>query len=362
MKKSVKLFSFLMALVLALGSFSVCAFAAENDAGEAKEFTVCSININGLPDVKNLFGLGGRDVNALQGELGKIIAAGDYDIVATQEDFGYHDSFVQSFSAYPYKTVHSGGIPGGDGMNIVSKYQLYNETRVAWNSLHGVIAEGADELTPKGILYSVIELEDGVYLDFYVIHADAFDGDGSLKAREDNFKQLVEFVNGNSAKHDRAAVVVGDFNTYTHYTDEENSNMKYYLHELGGFKDAWIEIHNGGNYDNFNYWYETALPTWGRWDSVDKIIYRNGGGVELNIKSFEYEIYYNDESPENYYTDHAAAIATVEYTKTADFAENTQELEVVEAKPMANFFNTLKFIFIDLFKLIFNLHEIFTLI
>ncbi len=358
MKKFAKILSLVLALVLAFSAFSIGAFAAD-DTGDTKEFTICSMNINGLPDVKNLLGLGGRDVNALQGELGAILAEKDYDIYALQEDFGYHDSFAQSFSSYPYQTVHSGGLPGGDGMNIISKYPLFNETRTKWDSLHGVIAEGADELTPKGILYSVIELEDGVYLDFYVIHADAYDGAGSLKAREDNFRQLIETVNANSQKQDRPVIVVGDFNTYTHYSDEYNSNMKYYLHGLGGFKDAWVELYNEGNYDNFDSWLAMNWHPWGHWDSVDKIIYRNGGGVELDVTSFEYVLITNQDDPDSYYTDHAAAIGTVEYTKTADFVENTQELKVVTAKPLANFFNTLKYIFIDLFKLIFNLNEIF---
>ena len=47
-------------------------------------------------------------------------------------------------------------MPGGDGLNVFARVPVYNETRTTWDSLYGVIDDGADEMTPKGILYTVL--------------------------------------------------------------------------------------------------------------------------------------------------------------------------------------------------------------
>ena len=106
-------------------------------------------------------------------------------------------------------TNFSGSIPGGDGLNVFTKSMpIYNEKRVTWDKLFGDLVEG-DTLTPKGIIYTVIEIADGVYVDFYNIHADAFDTEGSRKARESNYKQLMAMVEENSAKNNRPVIITG---------------------------------------------------------------------------------------------------------------------------------------------------------
>ena len=142
---------------------------------------------------------------------------------------------------------HSSGIPGGDGMNVFSKYPIYNAERTPWDMTYGVIKEGADELTPKGILYSVIDLGDGLYVDFYVIHADAFDGEGSRAARNDNFRQLAELIASKGST--RPVIVTGDFNTSSHL--DQGAEFTRIMITEGGFKDAWTELYNGGNYTDY---------------------------------------------------------------------------------------------------------------
>lgn len=194
----------------------------------------------------------------------------NFDIVAVQEDFSYHKPLVSNLKGFNYVTNFSGSIPGGDGLGVFTKNMpIYNEKRVTWDELYGDITEG-DTLTPKGIIYTVIEIADGVYIDFYNIHADAFDTEGSRRARESNYKQVMAMVEENYSKHQRPVIITGDFNQMLHSTAEENSNMYEIFHKNGGFKDAWVEIHNEGNYFNFDKWPATHESYWGEWDSVEK--------------------------------------------------------------------------------------------
>lgn len=358
MKKLKKLAAVITAALLAVSCFAVGSSAEENSpetAFETKEISIINYNVAGLPDLNWLLGKESKDVNGNQLQLGAILNSRDYDIIAVQEDFGYHSSLAQGLTNYSYSTIHSGGIPGGDGMNLFSKHKIYNEVRVKWYDAFGVIAEGADEMTPKGILYSVIELEDGVYLDFYNIHADAFDGTGSRAARESNFRQLAEMIISTSFSKNRPVIVVGDFNTYSSSNSEFNSNINYYMHELCGFKDAWTEIHNGGNYEDYSNWYSQG-GNWGSWDSVEKILYKSGGGVELNATDFAYEYIYNNAGES--ISDHVAAIAKIIYTKTEDFVENEHKLTVTKEVPFRNFWNAVKVIGEDLIKIFSNFDEL----
>ncbi|MBQ3590929.1 MAG: endonuclease, partial [Clostridia bacterium] len=90
------------------------------------EISILNYNVAGLP---KLFGNAAEDVEDNQRQIGEILAAGGYDILAVQEDFGYHKALAAGLTGYPYTTIHSGGVPGGDGMNVWSEYPLYNENR-----------------------------------------------------------------------------------------------------------------------------------------------------------------------------------------------------------------------------------------
>lgn len=115
-------------------------------AKENHEFNVLSINVAGLPEI---ISSSNPSVNTplISPKLN------NYDIVSVQEDFAYHDKLISALE-HPYLTTHSGNVPFGDGMNFFSNYPLLEITRVVWNDRHGVITDGADEMTPKGILYA----------------------------------------------------------------------------------------------------------------------------------------------------------------------------------------------------------------
>ncbi len=296
------------------------------DYDEAEKYNLKTVNFNvaGLP----FAALTGENVAANQAAAAKYLSQNDFDIVAVQEDFGYHKKLVEGMSGFNYMTNHTGGIPGGDGLNIFTKdMPVYNETRVTWNEASGILSDGSDELTPKGFVYSVIDVGNGIYVDYYNLHADAYGGEGSIAARTSQYKQLAEFIKARSAENDRPVIVTGDFNNYIH-THEDDGALYETLYLECGLKDAWIEYHNNGDYFNMYNWHITGLPAWGNWDSVERFMYKPGGGVDIVVSDFRYVEVTDDNG--KVISDHSAAECDFTFIKTADFVENTQELETVK--------------------------------
>lgn len=294
------------------------------DYDNAEKYSVKAVNFNvaGLP-----FGIfSGENVGANQKAAGKYLSENNFDIVAVQEDFGYHNKLVGGMSGFGYATNHTGSIPGGDGLNVFTKNMpLYQETRVAWNDACGILSDGSDELTPKGFVYSVIDIGNGIYVDFYNLHADAYGGAGSVAARTSQFRQLAEFIKARSAENDRPVIVTGDFNYHIH-THEDNGSLYNILYRECGLKDAWMEYHNDGDYFNLYKWHISGLQAWGNWDSVERFMYKSGGGVDVVVDDFRYT-WVTDGSGKNV-SDHAAAECDFTFIKTEDFKANTQQLNV----------------------------------
>ena len=350
MKSFKRILSFALVLLLMLG---VCvSFASAEDA---KEIRLLNYNVAGLPSIQGIIGMQNVNVPDNQYSLGKQLNASEYDIIAVQEDFGYHCILSSGLTSYPYKTVHSGGIPGGDGMNIFSKYPIYNTKRTPWELTYGVINEGADELTPKGILYSVIDLGDGLHVDLYVIHADAFDGEGSRAARNDNFRQLAALIASKGSA--RPVIVTGDFNTTSHLA--QGAEFTRIMITEAGFKDAWTELYNGGNYTDYSSHAAGGTAYWGNWDSVEKVLYKDGGGVHVEVTDFEYKCFINKEVS---ISDHNAAAALLSFTKTEDIAPSTERLRVTLPDPVGSLLNKLCVTVRDLQKIFLHFDELLALL
>lgn len=300
--------------------FSVCAAGSSAaDVGTSGEFTALCLNVAGLPDIGYITGGEVRDVMKDQIDIGRFVEAGGFDIFAAQEDFGYHENLAKQLTSYKYATMHHGGIPYGDGTNVFTKgHKIYNEKHIPWNTLAGLIDDGADRFSQKGITYVCIEIADGVLIDFYDIHADASGGDASVNARRDNFKQLAELINSRTV--DRPVIVTGDFNAFLF---DDASLLKETLADGCGLKDAWVEIKNNGDYNDCSSFVESMggiwYEKWGRWDSVERFMYKDGGGIKLDCTSFEYITVLNRSGVNA--SDHVAASAKFRYTVTASAEE-----------------------------------------
>ena len=90
-----------------------------------------------------------------------------------QEDFNYHQGLADEMTNFPYKTYTSGSLPLGDGLNYFSKHPIYNVKRNGWDKCYGVWSGANDGLARKGFIYTVLEIEDGIYIDVITVHADA---------------------------------------------------------------------------------------------------------------------------------------------------------------------------------------------
>lgn len=295
------------------------------DNSEKQTIRAVNFNVSGLP----FAALQGENVGANQKAAAKYLSQNNFDIAAVQEDFGFHKNLVEDLSGFNYLTNHTGDIPGGDGLNIFTKdMTIYNEKRVAWDEASGILSDGSDELTPKGFIYTVIDIGNGIYVDFYNLHADAYGGAGSVAARTSQYRQLAEFIKARSAENDRPVIVTGDFNYHLHSREDNDSLYSILCAELG-FKDAWVEFHNDGDYFNMYEWHVSGLSSWGNWDSVERFMYKSGGGVDITVSDFRYTEVKDDSG--KVISDHVAAECDFELIKTADFRENTQELQIVKA-------------------------------
>ena len=302
--------------------------------GETESLSLISANVSGLPAFLSKYD---RDVPASQKALGEMLNNSGYDIICVQEDFQYHDTLAATMTDYPYRTYTSGGVPIGDGLNIFSKYPMYNVERVAWDEYHGVFSDGADALTPKGFLKCTVDV-NGVLIDLYNVHGDAYRTEADQLAKKAQLVQLAEYIEKSSAQ--RPIIITGDTNLTFH--NDPLSEMYRILIEDGGFTDCWVEVKNDGNYMQgdegkpiIERWYKKfGGHDWGRWDSVERVLYRDGDGAKFSPIRFEYVIYTDRDDDIKSLTDHrmmecVIQIDTYDYQKPDTVLEKEEKPSVL---------------------------------
>ncbi len=343
----------LAVLLTALLVFTSAGFTLA--AEDSNSFSFVCYNIAGLPTSLN------APFNQI--DIAKYLSEKDYDIVAVQEDFNLHYAFDYFLDkdVYPYQTAFTGSVPGGDGLNVYSDKAIYNETRTTWEVAHGVLQDGADEMTPKGILFTVVDMGDGVYLDLYNIHADANGEDGDREARIAQFKQLAKIIKERDSKN--PIIVTGDFNYSIHYNGYDAKFLYEEIYVGCGLKDAWFEVHNDGEYtreslqDYVDQYGSTDYSnSYGRWNSIEKILYKDGENVKLTATSFKYE--YVGGGEKDGYSDHPAAIADFTYEVDGEAINNGDKLEVVKRTQKQNIFAFVATLVGDVFRLLFNIDQV----
>lgn len=271
-------------------------------ANNSNTFNVLTYNVAGLPD---LISSGNPATNTPL--ISPIL--NNFDVVSVQEDFAYHNQLISQVT-HPHQTPHSGNVPFGDGMNFLSRFPLWETTRYKWNESSGLLDNGSDQLTPKGILYSSMELAPGYFVDIYNLHTDAGSDEASYNARRSNMLQLATLINQRSIG--KAVIVLGDTNSrYTRVQD----NFETAVLEACGLVDPWIEIMRGGvvpadgdaliDHNNLN----SASN-----EVVDKIWYRSGRNVELDAISYALLDTMFTDSNGNQLSDHYPITATFSYT------------------------------------------------
>ena len=147
-KKTMKWLAAGLALLMAAGLTTGSGQTLKAQASESSQgsFRVLSLNVAGLPGI-----ISSSDPAKNTVKMSPLL--NEYDLVSVQEDFAYHKQLISQVTL-PYLTPTSGNVPVGDGMNFLSAFPLYETQRYKWNDSHGFITNGADQMTPKGILYS----------------------------------------------------------------------------------------------------------------------------------------------------------------------------------------------------------------
>ncbi|MCQ2485702.1 MAG: endonuclease/exonuclease/phosphatase family protein [Clostridia bacterium] len=325
-----KVLSALLSIIMIVSCMCIVSSAEETTG----TLNVVSFNVDGLP-VPSFLSSTKRNPLKSTKIMAEQINASDCDILCAQEDFNFHRTLEKNLDM-EYATLTSGGAGIGDGLNIFSKYPIYNVNRVAWDSAYGIFDCGSDELTPKGILYCTIEIEDGVFVDVYTLHADAWEDDKSMTAKAEQFDQLMELIETVSGT-DRAVILTGDFNTNYSVFREGYKAGRYNVDLCQklldnfvshGFKDSWIEYNNNGNYDfTYNEMYNRYGCQYNRvWDTLDHVYYRDGAGVSFELISAVYEDFDSDEVTwDGHVSDHSAVKTSLKYTV------NKAELKAPEA-------------------------------
>ncbi len=319
-----KLISRLLALCMVFGLGSVNGMAEEPLSAESSRasgssepevtgeissdfsgtLNMLAYNVSGIPLVGNFQGTVYTNTNERAGLIGALLNGTDVDFIGVEEDFNAHPYLAAQMTNYPYRSAHSGGLSVGQGLNVFSCHKLYNIERVNWDIEYGTISGSMDALANKGFVYSLMELEEGVYINVIVVHMDAGYDLFSRYARADNMRQLAKYIN-EKLDDGRALIVLGDFNFK--FKRRLSDDMYNNLILPAGLKDLWAELYNNGIYDaddeNFN---EDDR------DTLDRVLYRSGKYVTLDpVARLSPDL--TGENGERY-TDHLPMIGRFNYT------------------------------------------------
>ncbi|KAG9103504.1 hypothetical protein FRC07_009977 [Ceratobasidium sp. 392] len=206
-------------------------------------FNVLSMNVAGLPEILNGNGQSGdKTTNTML--IGQDFAKYNYGVIHVQEDFNYHATLYQ-YDTHPYRTATSGG----------------------------------------GFTFMRLRVDEGVYIDFINLHADAGTETGDETARTANIKQVADYVNANSIGN--AVIVYGDTNSrYTRAQD----NIRL-LTTQNGMTDAWVQAIGGAapaaGADALIC--PTGVPTDIKCEVVDKVFFRGSKFIALTSRGFYYD-------------------------------------------------------------------------
>ncbi|KAF7597387.1 hypothetical protein BBP40_006329 [Aspergillus hancockii] len=249
-------------------------------AATSGQFDVLSFNVAGLPAIFNGNEVPG-DKTTNSEAIGSRFSEYDYDVINVQEDFNYH-AYIYKTDTHPYRTATSGGAGIGSGLNTLANYPWVNFERVKWATCSD--ASGSDCLTPKGFTSMRIRFDEGVYVDFYNLHADAGSETKDVEARSANLQQLADYIGTNSAGN--AVLVFGDTNA--RYTSA-GENIRVFGSEQK-MTNPWVQLILNGvePTKGSDPWMCDNPTTNNSCETVDKIFYRGSRAIELSATFWSY--------------------------------------------------------------------------
>ncbi|KAJ7136147.1 mannose-binding lectin [Mycena epipterygia] len=240
------------------------------------------MNVAGLPEILNSNGESG-DKTANTMLIGQDMATYAYDVIHVQEDFNYHATLYANDN-HTFRTATSGGVPFGSGLNTLSNFDWVDFVRIKWATCSD--ASENDCLTPKGFTFMRIRIDEGVYIDFYNLHADAGTEDGDETARAANLQQVADYIDIWSTGN--AVLVFGDTNS--RYTRADDGIRVFSTQN--GLTDAWVQDAEGGVYPAIGadaLVCPDGVPTDIDCEVVDKVLYRGSALISLTNTGFFYD-------------------------------------------------------------------------
>lgn len=244
-------------------------------------FSVITYNIAGLPQLICSAATPRRESISAIGRL-----LNRFDIAHVQEDFNYNQYLYNTDNAHPFRTPTKGAVMTGDGLNTLSKFPVKDLRRISWTD-----CTGADCFTPKGFTYTRIEIAPNRSIDFYNVHANAYNHPRAALARRRNMEQLSTYIRLHSTGN--AVIVMGDLNGRYSFGQD---NVDWLLKE-NGLSDAWVHLHCNGIIPKVKEGLppNDILSINDSTETIDKILYRNGASIQLEPSEFvlEKQSFYN---------------------------------------------------------------------
>ncbi|MCE7067080.1 endonuclease [Dyadobacter sp. CY326] len=275
------------------------------------QFTMVTYNIAGLPAI----------ISSAQTERPSSISEigqrlNRFEIVHVQEDFNYHNQLVSDGNNHLFKSSPKGRIPFGDGLNTLSNYPIHDLTRIPWDD-----CAGADCLTPKGFTYSKIEVAPHVFVDFYNVHANAYNNLRAAAARRRNMEQLSNYIAAHSGKN--AVIVMGDLNGHYSYAYD---NIQL-LNTRNGLQDVWVDKVCKSNYpvQSDQEPMSNILSLGEMNETIDKILYRSSETIELTPLSYHFENQIFNDAQGRPLSDHHPVSARFEWRMAPDCCQDGRE-------------------------------------
>ncbi|MDO4995102.1 MAG: hypothetical protein Q4E32_08900 [Bacteroidales bacterium] len=258
-----------------------------NGAGATTDFSVCSLNVDGLP-ASILFVTLNTDGPQSAGTsvISQYLANKGYDLIGVQEDFNFDTELKSELVGTGKDYVggtHRGKVTGlsndTDGLNFfcnTAKGRSF--TGESWTAYNHTESGDGNSYISKGWRYYEVTLADGMKIDLYMTHMDAGDVTSS---RNIQWTELANVVIANTNTK-RPKIILGDFNS--RFTREAIIDNFFTPVEATGnytVSDAWVEKTRSGNYP--------SIGPDAAGEVVDKIIYLNPtatGAVTLTLNSY----------------------------------------------------------------------------
>ena len=275
-------------------------------------FTAATLNVDGLPNILgiNSDGPGSSGTST----IGSIISSLGWDFVGFSEDFEHHSNLTSAMSGYTFGK-HRGSVSASaiyktfdtDGLEFATKNTTCSfsaENIVAFTSSYGDVFSGANTCIKKGIRHYVVELSGGIAIDVIITHMNTYKTGNHKNAQHAQLTQIAEYITKISAANKRPIIFMGDTNC--RYTRHDFETYFWSIIRAEGitYNDPWVDFHRGGTYptsgtrslmirsnfagDKDN---DIVCSDDQRGEVVDKIIYFNVAGADVQIEALEC---YND--------------------------------------------------------------------